>query len=297
MMMSAGAGGSLAQVSLEAAAPAEAPHITLAGRIDVHTLYSFVRLMGDHRISESRRPIVKLDSVGGSVTAAMAIGHLVRDRGFTTVVEPGKECLSACVLILAAGARRVISSARVGIHRPRHGVAIAAPSTSAQARANDQLIEDMRRYLMGLDMGERLFAAMIAVSPDSMKLLSRSEMRGLGLLAGDEDPHTAATPRRIAAVRVPVAASAITVGARKHIEARSSKSRARQPVVAGGVGSSRRGVREGRRATRVTRTSARPKHAETRQGLTLIRSVILGRTPLTARHGIDLANWRVRPNH
>jgi hypothetical protein len=300
VMMFSAPGDSPAQVTLEAVAPAEAHHIVLAGRIDVHTLYSFVRLIADYRISETRRPVVKLDSIGGSVTAAMAIGHLVRDRGFTTVVEPGKECLSACVLILAAGTERVISSAssaRVGVHRPRHGVAVAAPSTIAQIRANDQLIEDMRRYLDAMGMGERLFAAIIAEPPDSMKVLSRDEMRAFGLLAGDVRT-AAAAPRRVAVVPAPEDAGAVTVGLRHQFETRLKNSKARQPVVAGGVRPSKRRVREVRLGPRTGRTTKRgPRHIGARQGLTLMHSVVLGTPPRTARHGIDLANWRVQPNH
>lgn len=259
-MMFSAAGDSLAQVSLEAAAPAEAHHIVLAGRIDVHALYSFVRLMGDYRISEARRPVVKLDSIGGSVTAAMAIGHLVRDRGFTTVVEPGNECLSACVLILAAGTERVISSGRIGVHRPHHGVAVAAPSTIAQIRATDQLIEDMRRYLHAMGIGERLFAAMMVVPPDSMKVLSRGEIHAFGLLAGDVQTSAAAAPRPVAVVPVPANAGVVTTGARQQFETRLKSSRARQPVAAGGVRPSRRRVREVRLGSKTGRTAkARPK--------------------------------------
>lgn len=245
-MMSAGAAGSIAQVSVEATvAPVQAHHITLAGRIDVHSLYSFVRLMSDPRISEARQPILKLDSVGGSVTAAMAIGHLVRDRGFTTVVERGKECLSACVLILAAGTDRVIPSGKVGVHRPRHGVAMAAPSTVAQTRANDQLIEDMGRYLQAMGMGERLFITMVAVPPDRMRMLNRREMHAFGLL----DAPAAADPRQVAAVLVPGDTGARAVGARKHVDTRSMRPR-RQGAAAGHVKRSKRAVREVRRTTR-----------------------------------------------
>jgi len=260
-MMSAGASGSLAQVSIEAAAaPVEAHHITLAGRIDVHSLYSFVRLISDPRISEARQPTLKLDSLGGSVTAAMAIGHLVRDRGFTTVVDRGKECLSACVLILAAGAERVISSGKVGVHRPRHGVAVAAPSTVAQARANDQLIADMGRYLQAMGMGERLFATMVAVPPDSMKMLNRREMHAFGLL---DAPAAAAT--RVAVVLAPADAGARTVGARKDMDTRAMRSRPRRQAASGHVTRSKRAVREVRRTTRVTRTSkARPQGSSER---------------------------------
>src|SRR5262249_4388077 len=66
-----------------------------------------------------------IDSPGGSVTAAMAIGRLIRKEnmrvsvGFPTKSVPVKivgRCISACVLILAGGVGRVFSV--IGIHRP-----------------------------------------------------------------------------------------------------------------------------------------------------------------------------------
>lgn len=242
----AGAASSLAQVSVEATvATAEAHplgphHIVLAGRIDVHALYSVVRLMEDRRIADARRPVLKLDSHGGSVAAAMAIGHIIRDRGFTTVVDRGKECLSACVLILAAGSQRIVASRRVGVHRPRHGVAVAAPSTVAQARVDGQLIEDLQRYLQTMGMGERLFAVMMAVPADRMKMLSRGEMHAVGLLPpGQKDaPAASASRRTLVAVRRRPA------GTRTGAVRGSTRPKTARQADKVNVGRSRRGTRQ-----------------------------------------------------
>ena len=297
-MMSAGPSLSQAQVSVEAPAgeAAQGHYLVLAGRIDVHALYSFVRLMGDARISEAHRPILKLESVGGSVTAAMAIGHLVRDRGFATVVDRGKECLSACVLILAAGVERFISSARVGVHRPRHGVAVAAPTMVAQARANDELIEDMRRYLEAMGTSEQLFASMVAVSPDSMKLLSRGEMHAFGLLAGHANAPALGFSRGRAAA-VPLGASGRPGGRSRDIGRHLRAASGGETVVVH-LNRSKQSARKFHPTTKLSRSSiARSRQPNARQGLTLMRSPILGEALRKARHGIDLANWRVRPSH
>jgi hypothetical protein len=66
---------------------------------------------------------VELNSPGGDVIAAMQIGEIIRKDWLWTSVsdEPQAEgCLSACVLIFAAGANRILGGdSRVGIHRPR----------------------------------------------------------------------------------------------------------------------------------------------------------------------------------
>jgi ATP-dependent protease ClpP protease subunit len=263
--MAGGAVDSLAQVSIEAAVrPADEHHLTIAGRIDVHALYSFVRLTGDPRLSQASQRVLKLDSVGGSVTAAMAIGHLVRDRGFTTIVEEGKECLSACVLILAAGVERVISSRKVGVHRPRHGVALAASSTATQTQVNDQLIEDMRRYLGTMGMDDGLFTSMVAVPPDRMKVLSRVEMHSFGLLAKDIHAPQTAGPRGGGAQSKLTSVKPHAVGARNKAHARSRNSRPREHVAVRHVKDFKRGRREARRPTIVR--ASKTRRGATRNG-------------------------------
>jgi hypothetical protein len=58
-------------------------------------------------INMPQRGTVILDSRGGYIEDAMAIGHTVRRREFTTEVRRGAVCYSACSLIwLSVGRRR-----------------------------------------------------------------------------------------------------------------------------------------------------------------------------------------------
>lgn len=59
----------------------------------------------------------KLDSPGGDIIEALAIGREVRRRFMLTGVVRKMECDSACVFILAAGVERV-GDGKVGLHRP-----------------------------------------------------------------------------------------------------------------------------------------------------------------------------------
>lgn len=52
---------------------------------------------------------LRLNSQGGSVSAAMAIGRLARREGLKITVAYPDVCLSACVLILAGGIVRYFS--------------------------------------------------------------------------------------------------------------------------------------------------------------------------------------------
>jgi len=61
---------------------------------------------------------VVLHSPGGSLTDALAIGRLIRDKKFATEVESGRYCASACPLIFAGGIeRRAGFKAAIGVHR------------------------------------------------------------------------------------------------------------------------------------------------------------------------------------
>jgi hypothetical protein len=49
---------------------------------------------------------VVLNSPGGSVSDALAMGQLIRAKRFATEVEPGKSCVSSCPLVFAGGVDR-----------------------------------------------------------------------------------------------------------------------------------------------------------------------------------------------
>ncbi|KRQ95883.1 hypothetical protein [Bradyrhizobium valentinum] len=61
---------------------------------------------------------VVLNSPGGSVADALAMGRLIRDKNFATEIEPGKYCASSCPLVFAGGVeRRVGDKAIIGVHQ------------------------------------------------------------------------------------------------------------------------------------------------------------------------------------
>src|SRR3989442_1259589 len=61
---------------------------------------------------------VVLNSPGGSVADAMAIGRLIRAKKFATEVEAAKYCASSCPLVFAGGIeRRAGEKAVIGVHQ------------------------------------------------------------------------------------------------------------------------------------------------------------------------------------
>ena len=73
---------------------------------------------------------VVLNSPGGSVTDALAIGRLIREKKFATEVEARKYCASSCPLVFAGGVeRRAGEKAAIGVHQ-----VAAVPSAANRAR-------------------------------------------------------------------------------------------------------------------------------------------------------------------
>lgn len=81
---------------------------------------------------------VKLNSPGGSVSDALAIGRTLREKEYNTLLGAGDVCLSACPYILASGVTRSVhSDAQVGVHQHYFGTNSALPAFLA--------VEDIQR--------------------------------------------------------------------------------------------------------------------------------------------------------
>jgi hypothetical protein len=130
---------------------------------------------------------VKLDSPGGDIIEALAIGREVRRRFMLTGVVRNMECDSACVFILAAGVERV-GDGKVGLHRPAFDPAFfAGLSPTAAHDRYTSLVENLRQYYVD-EMGgsPEAFRIMMTTASTSIRYLSLSEMLELGIIG--EDP-------------------------------------------------------------------------------------------------------------
>lgn len=100
------------------------PIITLQGVVRTDSHRTLQAILGS---LEGRRPIVLVNSPGGDVDAAMAMGRAIRAAGLDVAVgRPAATgglaletatCSSACTLILAGGVRRLAApTVRLGVH-------------------------------------------------------------------------------------------------------------------------------------------------------------------------------------
>lgn len=125
---------------------------------------------------------VSLDSPGGSVDDALAIGRMIREAGFSTVVGDGALCASSCPLVLAGGTERSVSPrAAVGVHQI-YASAAGADLGSAQAMSDAQAVTArITRYLDDMGVDPRVWINAMETPPDRLYYLTHEETADFAL--------------------------------------------------------------------------------------------------------------------
>jgi hypothetical protein len=127
---------------------------------------------------------VELNSPGGSVDAAIAIGRIVRKEEAGAFVNRGAVCLSSCVLILAGGSFRS-SEGKIGIHRPYLPVPSGDVSSQTVKAIYQKMLQDLRTYFREMNVADGLADAMLRINPENIRLLSEEELTNYGLTGAD----------------------------------------------------------------------------------------------------------------
>jgi hypothetical protein len=126
-----------------------------------------------------------INSRGGSVAAAMAIGRMFRRENAWIGVNG--VCFSACVFILAGAVDRLIGeSDQVGIHRPYLRSTPEKPLEPNQVReAYSRMLQEMRSYLREMNVSPRLADDMLATEPENNHVLTEAELKAYRLTGVD----------------------------------------------------------------------------------------------------------------
>jgi hypothetical protein len=144
------------------------------------------------------RNIMVVNSQGGSLSASLELGDMLRRIGATVVVGrvgtlsangasvkglpliPGR-CLSACVYMMAGGRQRIVPDfSVVGVHRIHSRGEIDMANRGGpllQEFADDTLVGDMRKYLRSMGIRPELMGVAEAVAPEAIRRLSPSELK------------------------------------------------------------------------------------------------------------------------
>jgi hypothetical protein len=135
---------------------------------------------------------VVLNSPGGSVTDALAMGRLIRENKFATEIEAGKYCASSCPLVFAGGLeRRAGDKATIGVHQ------IAALS-SANAQPRDEMSAAQnisarcQRYLGDMGISLQVWVHAMETPHDKQFVFKPDELKSLNLVTATAGAPVAA---------------------------------------------------------------------------------------------------------
>ncbi|CAL80147.1 conserved hypothetical protein [Bradyrhizobium sp. ORS 278] len=126
---------------------------------------------------------VVLNSPGGSVADALAMGRLIRNRKFATEIEAGKTCASSCPLVFAGGIeRRAGERAMIGVHQ------IAAVRSAKPARTDDDmsLAQNVsarcQRHLADMGIDLKVWVHAMETPHDQLFTFTPDELKSLNLV-------------------------------------------------------------------------------------------------------------------
>jgi hypothetical protein len=137
---------------------------------------------------------VVLNSPGGSVTDALAMGRLIREKKFATEVEAGKYCASSCPLVFAGGVeRRAGDRAAIGVHQ-------VAAISSASAAPRDEMDVAQRisarcqRYLGDMGISLQVWVHAMETPHDKLFIFKPDELKSLNIVTPAATPVASPAP-------------------------------------------------------------------------------------------------------
>jgi hypothetical protein len=135
---------------------------------------------------------VVLDSPGGSVADALAMGRLIREHKFATEVEAGKYCASSCPLVLAGGVeRRAGERAVIGVHQ------VAAIKSAGNRPPRDEMSiaqnisARCQRYLGDMGVNLQVWLHAMETPHDKLFVFKPDELKSLALVTEQPPPAKA----------------------------------------------------------------------------------------------------------
>jgi hypothetical protein len=124
---------------------------------------------------------IALNSPGGSVSDALAIGRLIRDRDLPVVIASGAVCFSACPYVLAGGRERAVSkTAFVGVHQHYFGENTYLPAFLLVSDIQSGQGEVMA-FLGEMGIDPMMMAKALMTPPDDIYILLPEELEAFRL--------------------------------------------------------------------------------------------------------------------
>lgn len=166
--------------------------IAAEGEIDNDTADRFVTFLSDHLQDRDLRPVILIQSPGGTVIGAMQLGTVFRHIGAAVIVGSarpmgnGEEarvvpgaCLSACVYAFAGGVRRVVPPvSRLGIHRMVINERVFGPDGAETRKifGSKDIVASLAAYTRAMGVDPRMIDYAETISPDQLHIVTPREI-------------------------------------------------------------------------------------------------------------------------
>jgi hypothetical protein len=126
---------------------------------------------------------VVLHSPGGSVSDALAMGRLIRDRKFATEVEAGKYCASSCPLVFAGGLeRRAGDKAVIGVHQVAAIKSVANDPPRDEMSVAQNISARCQRYLSDMGVSLQVWVHAMETPHDRLFVFKPDELKSLNMV-------------------------------------------------------------------------------------------------------------------
>lgn len=131
---------------------------------------------------------IRLNSPGGSVSDALAMGRLIREKGLTTEVGGGEMCASSCPLVFAGGKERLAAAdAVIAVHQiyaaTPAGTSVSDRLAAAGSAMRDaqSMTADISRYLIEMGIDPEVWLRALETPPDQLSYFTSDDLTRLKL--------------------------------------------------------------------------------------------------------------------
>jgi hypothetical protein len=120
---------------------------------------------------------VNLNSPGGSVSDALAMARLIREKGYATRVSGGNLCASSCPLVFSGGKERIADKgAAIGVHQVSL-LGTADPLGAGQAASSAQAATaEVTRHLTVMGVDPAMWLHALETPPQQLYYFDEAEL-------------------------------------------------------------------------------------------------------------------------
>jgi hypothetical protein len=162
---------------------AERACILASGLIDADAPGDFERFVKLRRLQPGA--LVVLNSEGGVLMDGLTLGALIREARFSTTVQSGGDCASACAFTFLGGVQRSVGhGARVGLHQIYSNPQARDAISVADAQI---LMSRVAAHIERMGGGMDMLIAILRTPPQSIHWLSAAELSRMGVTTGASD--------------------------------------------------------------------------------------------------------------